>query len=315
MAFESIELLAKRVPVQSVKTRWLYETGVSLDILRLDLLDPEISGNKWYKLKHNLIAAQQGGKSAILSFGGAWSNHIHALAAAGHRFGMPTIGVIRGEPGESPSATLTDAVNWGMQLYYLSRSDYRRKNEAVFVNHLLHQLGLSARDVHVVPEGGSNLSGVQGCREILADGGVTAGSYDEIWLACGTGATLSGVALAAAKEMPQTQVTGVAVLKGGDFLRGDIHHYTRQALANWTLLTDYHHGGYARTTEALLSFIKSFEMETAIPLDPVYTGKVMFAIRHSLAENLKQGLPCRGRRLLMVHTGGLQGRRGIGIKI
>lgn len=313
MVFESIELLAKPVPVQSVNTGWLYDMGVSLDVLRLDQLDPVISGNKWYKLKHNLIAAQQGGKSTILSFGGAWSNHIHALAAAGHRFGMPTIGVIRGEPGESLSATLTDAVNWGMQLHYLSRSDYRRKNEAGFVNHLFHQFGLSAQDVHVVPEGGSNLSGVQGCREILAAGGISSGSYDEIWLACGTGATLSGVALAAAKEMPQTQVTGVAVLKGGDFLRGDIHYYTRQALANWTLLTDYHHGGYARTTRALLSFIKSFEQETAIPLDPVYTGKVMFALWHSLTENLKQGLPCRGRRLLMVHTGGLQGRRGIKI--
>ncbi|WP_419835535.1 1-aminocyclopropane-1-carboxylate deaminase/D-cysteine desulfhydrase [Endozoicomonas atrinae] len=313
MVFESIDVLDKPVPVQSVNTQWLYETGVSLDILRLDELDPEISGNKWFKLKHNIIEAQRGGRSTILSFGGAWSNHIHALAATGHRFGMPTIGIIRGEPGESLSATLTDAVNWGMQLHYLSRSDYRRKNEVVFLHHLLHQLGLPAQEVHVVPEGGSNSLGVQGCCEILAAGGASLGSYDEIWLACGTGATLSGVALAASKDMPETRVTGVAVLKGGDFLRNDIDKHTIQSLDNWRLLTDYHHGGYARITKELLAFIKSFESETAIPLDPVYTGKVMFAIWYSLTENLKQGLPCRGKRLLMIHTGGLQGRRGIKI--
>ncbi len=122
-----------------------------------------------------------------------------------------------------------------------------------------------------MPEGGSNFAGVQGCCEILAAGGIAPGSYDEIWLARGTGATLAGVALAAAKEMPKTQIKGVAVLKGGDFLRRDIHqhihHENGQVLANWTLLTDYHHGGYARTTKELLSFIKSFDHETTIPLD------------------------------------------------
>ncbi|WP_419535545.1 1-aminocyclopropane-1-carboxylate deaminase/D-cysteine desulfhydrase [Endozoicomonas sp.] len=313
MAFESIDALNKPVPVQSVRTEWLREAGVFLDILRLDELDPEISGNKWYKLKHNLIAAKEQGKSVILSFGGAWSNHIHALAAAGHRFGMPTIGIIRGEPGESLSATLSDVTNWGMKIHYLSRSDYRRKNEASFLDQLISQLGLSARDVHVVPEGGSNSLGVQGCQEILRAGGITSGSYDEVWLACGTGATLAGVALTASEEMPGTHIKGVAVLRGGGFLRSAVDENTIQPLDNWTLLTDYHHGGYARTTNELLSFIKSFEMETSIPLDPVYTGKVMFAIRHSLAVNQGNDLPRKVRRLLMVHTGGLQGRRGIKI--
>lgn len=313
MVFESIDVLDKPVPVQSVNTEWLREVNVSLDILRLDELDSEISGNKWYKLKHNILSAQREGRSAILSFGGAWSNHIHALAAAGHRFGMPTIGVIRGEPVEPLSATLVDAVNWGMTLHYLSRSDYRRKNEAYLLDMILSQLGLSARDVHIVPEGGSNPLGVLGCREILTAGKILSGSYDEIWLACGTGATLAGLSLAASDELPGTQIKGVAVLKGADFLRNDIHTYTLHSLDNWTLLTDYHHGGYARTTKELLSFIKSFENETAIHLDPVYTGKVLFAIWHSLAENLKPDSSCRAKRLLMVHTGGLQGRRGIRI--
>ncbi len=241
MVFESIDVLDKPFPVQSVNTPWLCAAGASLDILRLDELDSEISGNKWYKLKHNMLTAKQQGKSAILSFGGAWSNHIHALAAAAHRFGMPTIGVIRGEPGEPLSATLTDAVNWGMRLHYLSRSDYRRKHEVAFLNTLLSQLGLSPQEVHVVPEGGSNDQGVQGCREILAAGGISSERYDEIWLACGTGATLAGVALTAAKSMPGTQVKGVAVLKGGDFLCNDIDQHTVQPLNNWALLTDYHH--------------------------------------------------------------------------
>nr|MDT0250154.1 pyridoxal-phosphate dependent enzyme [Endozoicomonas sp.] len=311
MVFESIDTLDKPVPVQPVATEWLNRAGVSLDILRLDQLDPEISGNKWYKLKHNLLLAKKQGKSIVLSFGGAWSNHIHALAAAGHRFGLSTIGVIRGEPVELLSATLADAVNWGMQLHYLSRSDYRRKHEPLFLAHLLSQSGLSENEVHLVPEGGSNPSGVLGCREILAAGGIAPGQYDEIWLACGTGATLAGISLAASDELPGTQVKGVAVLKGADFLRHDIHQHIGQPLNNWSLLTDCHHGGYARTTNELLTFIKAFEDETAVALDPVYTGKVMFAIKHSLVESLKSAGLCREKRILMVHTGGLQGRRGM----
>lgn len=311
MVFESIDALDKPVPVQPVMTEWLNRASVSLDILRLDQLDPEISGNKWYKLKHNLLLAQKQGKSTVLSFGGAWSNHIHALAAAGHRFGLATTGVIRGEPVGPLSATLEDAGRWGMRLHYLSSSDYRRKNEPLFREKLLFQLGLSECEVHIVPEGGSNQLGVLGCREIISAGGIIAGQYDEIWLACGTGATLAGISLAASSLLPDTKVIGVAVLKGADFLRNDIREHIGQSRDNWSLLTDYHHGGYARASNELLSFINAFENETAITLDPVYTGKVMFAIKHSFVERLKPEKPCRDKRILMVHTGGLQGRRGI----
>ncbi len=310
MVVESISSLDRQVPVQPVCTQWLAEAGVTLNILRLDELDPEISGNKWYKLKHNLMHAKAQDKTTVLSFGGAWSNHIHALAAAGHRFGMATIGVIRGEPSAGLTATLADAQRWGMQLQYLTRAEYRRKNDSELIPRLLAESGVSAEQVHVVPEGGSNLLGVVGCRDILAAGAVSPGDYDEIWLACGTGATLAGTALTASETMPDARVKGVAVLKGADFLRADIGRHTRQALSNWTLLTDYHHGGYARTTEALRLLITSFEQETTIPLDPVYTGKVLFALKDSLR---KHAAFYRSKRLLMVHTGGLQGRRGMAL--
>ncbi len=314
MVVESISSLERPVPVQPVHTEWLTRAGVTLDMLRLDELDAEISGNKWYKLKHNLVHAQAQGKTTVLSFGGAWSNHIHALAAAGPRFGMATVGVIRGEPSAGLTATLTDAQRWGMQLQYLSRADYRRKNDPELIARLLAESGLSAEQVHIVPEGGSNLLGVAGCRDILGAGAVSPTDYDEIWLACGTGATLAGIALTASEMMPDTPakkvIKGVAVLKGADFLRADIDRHTQQALANWTLLSDYHHGGYARTTGELRLLITSFEQETGILLDPVYTGKVLFALKDSLRTN---AAAYRAKRLLMVHTGGLQGRRGMAI--
>ena len=289
--------------VQPVNTSWLRKAGVVLDMLRLDALDPHISGNKWYKLKYNLLAAQKAGKSTILSFGGAWSNHIHALAAAGNRFGLATVGVIR---GEQQTAMLLDAAHWGMRLHFLSRSDYRQKNDPAFQAALLSTLGLTTQNVHIVPEGGSNRLGVQGCRDILPLASAALADYDEIWLACGTGATLAGLALAAAEQRPHTAIKGVAVLKGGAFLCHDIHRYTHQSLDNWSILTDYHHGGYAQTSPALLEFINAFEGETAIPLEPVYTGKVMYALWHSLMAN-----PKSMGRILMIHTGGLQGNRGM----
>ncbi|WP_299732900.1 pyridoxal-phosphate dependent enzyme [uncultured Endozoicomonas sp.] len=313
MNTEYLDTLNQPVPLEPVSTDWLHDAGVRLDMLRLDQLDPLVSGNKWYKLKHNLSAAKVQEKATILSFGGAWSNHIHALAAAGHRFGLSTIGVIRGEPIEEHghlSSMLTDAASWGMTLRFLSRSDYRNKNDPEVIQQLLSRFGLRKEDVYIVPEGGSNSLGVMGCQEILSASQIPSNHYDEVWLACGTGATLSGVALAANDRLPGTRVMGVAVLKGADFLKNDIHHFTKNSLDNWTLLTDYHHGGYARTSKELLAFIRSFEQETGILLDPVYTGKLMFALYRSVLDSVENTELYRNKRLLVVHTGGLQGRRG-----
>ena len=310
MIFESIDSLDRPVPVNSVSTQWLDRAGVSLDVLRLDQLHPDISGNKWYKLRHNLEAAREQGKPVVLSYGGAWSNHIHALAAAGHHFGIQTVGVIRGERPGDLSAMLQDAVSWGMKLHFVSRKDYRQLREPDDRNRrreLLDQLQLSEVEVYPVPEGGGNAPGVKGCEEILAAGGITASDYDEIWLACGTGATLAGVATSARRSGPDTRIVGVAVLKGAGFLNRDIQAFIRQPLPNWTLLTDHHCGGYARTHEALLALMDAFERDTGIPLDPVYTGKVLKALKERVESG---GTGAFGKRLLMIHTGGLQGRRG-----
>ena len=298
----SIKSLNRSLPVHSARPSWLSGTGVEIDVLRLDLLHPDISGNKWFKLKHNIAEAQRQGINTVLSFGGAWSNHIHALSAAGHHLGLKTIGVIRGERVANLSNTLRDAENWGMQLQFITRKQYREKHQNEFRSELLQTLGLPAEKVWWVPEGGNNALGAKGCQEILAAGQINPDDYQHIWLACGTGATLAGIACSAGK----TLVTGIPVLKGGDYLGEDITHYTFGHSSNWRLLTEYHCGGYAKTTPELLEFIQNVEQETGIPLDPVYTGKAMLALK----KTIEAGEIPVGSRVLMVHTGGLQGKRG-----
>ena len=298
----SIEPLNRSLPVYSACPSWLSGTGVEVDVLRLDLLHRDISGNKWFKLKHNIAEAQRQGIDTILSFGGAWSNHIHALSAAGHHLGLKTIGVIRGERVANLSNTLRDAEHWGMQLHFITRKQYREKHLDEFRSELLHTLGLSPEKVWWVPEGGNNALGAKGCRDILAAGHINPDDYQHIWLACGTGATLAGIACSA----ENTLVTGIPVLKGGGYLGEDITHYTSGYTCQWRLLTEHHCGGYAKITPELLEFIESFEQETDIPLDPVYTGKAMLALK----KTVEAGAISVGSRVLMVHTGGLQGKRG-----
>ncbi|MGY0218678.1 1-aminocyclopropane-1-carboxylate deaminase/D-cysteine desulfhydrase [Endozoicomonadaceae bacterium StTr2] len=298
------QLLNARVEVNQLKLRWLAGSNIQVDMLRLDQLHPQISGNKWYKLKGHLQQAERLGISTLLSFGGAWSNHIHALAAAGKHLGFKTIGVIRGEKPKKLSATLQDAEAWGMQLHFVNRADYRQKHTEEFQQQLLQQLQLSPDQVLIAPEGGSGDLGVSGCEDILAAGNIDARDYQEIWLACGTGATLSGIARSAA---PDTQVRGIAVLKGADFLRDDIKHYSGSLLNNWILETDYHCGGYGKVSPELLQTIDEFEQDTGIPLDQVYTGKMVNALKQKQAMLTANNI----QRILLVHTGGLQGRRGM----
>ncbi len=297
-------LLSRSVPVEQIYPSWVAHTDIQLDILRLDQLHPHISGNKWFKLKNHLLGAEKRNITTVLSFGGAWSNHIHALAAAGNALGIKTIGVIRGERPARPSAMLQDVEQWGMQLHFISRKDYRLKHDADFQKQLLTDLSLCSEQVLIVPEGGSGALGVAGCEDILAAGNINAQNYDEIWLACGTGATLAGIV----RSTPSTtQVKGVAVLKGADFLNEDIRQHLRADCSNWYLETDYHCGGYGKTTPELLAFIKSFEAEAGIPLDHVYTGKMMLVLK----QQILAGQIRKGNRILAVHTGGLQGKRGL----
>ena len=259
-------------PLQEIHDTRLEQAGVRLMLKRLDLVHPLISGNKWYKLKYNLLAAREQGYETLLSFGGAYSNHIHALAAAGHEYGFKTIGVIRGEAHVPLNPTLQFAVDHGMRLFYLNRADYRRKAS----NEIIEKLKAEFGDFYLVPEGGSNALAVKGCAETIAD---IDEAFDVIVCACGTGGTLAGLIAGLAGRR---QALGVAVLKGAGFLNDEVTSLLQSAVgqvyANWQINLDYHFGGYAKVKPELLNFIREFEMQHGIPLEPIYTGKMMFGL-------------------------------------
>jgi len=258
-------------------------------VLRADLVDPELSGNKYFKLLPNLLGAREQGHHTLLSFGGPWSNHLHALAAAGRRFGFRTIGMVRGEQGGALTACLQDAANNGMRLQFTSRDDYRRKGDTDWQLQLQTQFGPH----FLIPEGGSNLAGVLGCRALLP----VVHDFSHLMVACGTGTTLS--------------VIGIQVLKGEGYLQqevaGLLSRHGLQASCRWQVLDDWHGGGYARVTPELLDFMYRFEADTGIPLEPVYSAKLMQALVGLVACDF---FPA-GARVLVVHGGGLQGRRSL----
>ncbi len=272
---------------------------------REDLVDSEHSGNKFYKLHHHLLAAGQGGHTRLLSFGGAWSNHIHALAAAGQRLGLQTIGVIRGEIPARLSATLSDARERGMELYFLDRQSYRQKNSPALLDDLRRRFG----DFYLIPEGGSGALGALGCQAI------TRGIVDQcpvpvdyIGVACGTGATLAGIA--SARMCTNRPVAlGFSVLKGAGDLSAQVASLLAELGAGdapWRLYSDFHCGGYARLPGYLSTFMRNFEAQTSIVLDPVYTVKMIWG----LCELVQKGELADAKCIVAVHTGGLQGRRG-----
>lgn len=279
-----------------VNLELLKQCGVTLHIRREDLLFPELSGNKYRKLKYNLEVARKMGHTRLLTFGGAFSNHIHASAAAGKLFGFQTVGFIRGdELSRIPlNPTLEDARKAGMELVFLPRSQYDLRNTSEFQEQLLSQYGPG----YIVPEGGTNALAVKGCSEILQSGDA---SYDFICCAVGTGGTLAGLVHASGNHQ---QVTGYSALKAAD-LEKELEGFIPRG--NWQLRQTAHFGGYARITPDLVAFINDFKRRTGIPLDPVYTGKMIFGI---LEDIRNQHIPS-GSRVLALHTGGLQGIRGM----
>nr|WP_322623195.1 pyridoxal-phosphate dependent enzyme [uncultured Flavobacterium sp.] len=271
--------------------------GITLTIKREDLLHPHISGNKFRKLKYNILEAQEQGKTALLTFGGAYSNHIAAAAAAGKEYGFATIGIIRGDElvdkiGDNP--TLSFAESCGMTFKFISREDYRRKNEPEFLEGLRAKFG----DCYILPEGGTNALAIKGCEEILT---ADDAEFTHICLAVGTGGTISGVINAG---LPQQRVIGFPALKNVA-LWDDIRTFATNN--NWELAEDYHFGGYGKVTEELITFINNFFDETAIPLDPIYTGKMVFGV----IDLAQQGFFPENARILLIHTGGLQGIQGM----
>lgn len=273
--------------------------GDSFHLKVLDKIHPLYGGNKWYKLKYNLEKAKAGGHDTILTFGGAYSNHIFATAAACKDHGFKSIGVIRGDEPRELNPTLQFAQQQGMLFQFVSREEYREKHEDFFKAWL--------RDLHgrfyLVPEGGSNYLGVQGCTEILQP---EDREFEQIWCACGTGATLAGVILSLKRG--QT-VVGVSALKG-DFMADEVRKHLCYSLGDeeaaddlsdsWRIVDDAHFGGYAKTTPELLQFMSEFRAETDVPLDQVYTAKMIWAMLREKPSNA-----------LAIHTGGLQGLKGL----
>ena len=278
--------------------------GVSLasvSLLRLDLCDGNAPGNKWFKLQGNITGARKRGITTLVSFGGAWSNHLHALAATGRELGLQTIGIVRGEEPDNPSPMLVDARAWGMELVYVSRQEYKMREEKAYIGRLQARFGPCL----VIPEGGGNLAGVEGC-EAIGDLLLEEGCGNStVVLAVGTGTTLAGIARGLGVNCGANLV-GISVLKGAHDLDNRVAGFTGSECAHWQILHDYHCGGYARVSPALKEFILGFQAVHNIPLDPVYTGKALFAVHQLVATGQWRG----NQPVVMVHTGGLQGRRG-----
>ena len=267
---------------------------VQLTIKRLDLIHPQISGNKFFKLKYNLLAAQQQGFSQVLTFGGAFSNHIAATAYAAQRFGFQSIGIIRGQElaTQDLNPTLQTAQDFGMQLHFVSRAEYRLRHEVEY----LQQLQQQYPQAFIIPEGGSNALAIQGTQEILSPDDLE--NYDVICCAVGTGGTLAGIIESSSE---QQHVLGFSALKG-DFLKHDIQQWTDKS--NWSLTDAYCCGGYAKTTLELLQFMQQFEQQYDIPLEQVYTAKMMMGLLDLIQHS---HFPAH-TRILAIHTGGLQGK-------
>lgn len=274
-----------------------YKFHTTADVLRLDLLHPVVSGNKWFKLQHYLQQAVEEGKSTILTYGGAYSNHIVATAAATRERNLKSIGVIRGERPRVLSPTLQEALSYGMQLYFISREDYR-------VKALPQEFGPinENNDLLIIPEGGYGQAGALGAARILSD--QETGNYTHIMAACGTGTTLAGLIRAAGEGQ---EVIGIAVLKNHYSLEEEIRALLPQHHRPFTLLHDFHQGGYAKHNPELIRFMNWWYEQTGIPSDFVYTGKLFYAAWH-LAE---KGYFPEGSRLLLIHSGGLQGNRSL----
>ncbi len=265
------------------------------------LIHPSVSGNKYRKLKYNLEKAQLKSAKGLLTFGGAFSNHIAATAAAGLELNIPTVGLIRGEELQYQIAnnpTLKYAKSCGMHLEFVSRATYKNKTDPVY----LQALSETFKGYYIIPEGGTNALAIKGCQEILTTKDL---SFDVICCAVGTGGTLAGLINS---SLPTQKIIGFPALKGS-FLKQDICKFAIQS--NWELWEDYHFGGYAKVDSKLIKFMNEFKLSYNIPLDPIYTAKMMYG----LFEGIRSGRISKSARVLAIHTGGLQGIAGMNLSL
>jgi 1-aminocyclopropane-1-carboxylate deaminase/D-cysteine desulfhydrase-like pyridoxal-dependent ACC family enzyme len=293
--------------VQKILQKQSEEKGLEVYMLREDLLGGDMQGNKWRKLRLHIEKAKMDGQDTLLSFGGPWSNHLYALAAAGRDFGFKTIGVIRGEEPVPLTDTLEFAKSCGMKLHFVSRAEYAEKEQDYFKAWLHDTYGA----FHLIPEGGADFLGVNGCIDILAE---KAKSFDVICVACGTGTTLAGMLLA---MHPRNRFIGFSAVKGGEYIKDLITSRLNYFLMSeeealsyspyFNVISDYAFGGFAKVNDELLNFMQAFYQTEEIMLDPLYTGKMMYGI----SDLIEKGRFVPGTKILAVHTGGLQGLKGI----
>jgi 1-aminocyclopropane-1-carboxylate deaminase len=280
-------------PVQEIHESILDKAGVRVLIKREDLNHPFISGNKWWKLKYNLEEAATLGHKTLLTFGGAYSNHIYATAAAAHDLGLKSIGIIRGEETLPLNNTLSFALTKGMKLHYVSRELYRSKTEKNFTESLLNKYG----DFYLIPEGGTNGLAVKGVTEFAK---ALGDNFDYLCCAVGTGGTMAGLINGVSSEK---KLIGFPVLRNGEFLIDEIKNLLPEKKhSTWSLVTDFHFGGYAKVTPQLTSFIEDFKVKHQIQLDSVYTGKALFGVFDLISRNV---FPA-GSTILFIHSGGVR---------
>ena len=284
-----------KTPIIEIKDEILEEKSVRLFIKRDDLIHPEVSGNKWRKLKYNLLEAKNLGYKGIITFGGAFSNHIYATAAAGKALNLNMKAFIRGE--DVQNHTLDFARDCGMELEFISRSEYRKRHDSDYINEIKSQ----NKDYYLIPEGGTNALALKGVGELVEE---LEEHYDIISCAVGTGGTLAGII----RTMPErTEAIGFLVLKNADYIQKDIQSLLNDnCTKRWKLETNFHFSGYAKFKPELLDFINLLQEKHKIKLDPIYTGKALFG----LFENIKNGFFSKKSRILFIHTGGLQGNIG-----
>lgn len=286
-------------PLQTVADPRLATKQVQLSMLRLDKVHPTISGNKWYKLKYNLLRAREEQHDTLLTIGGAYSNHLYATAAAGRAYGFRTIGIVRGEVHEPLNPTLQFCHDQGMALHYVDREAFRQRTDTAFQEDVQRQFGRH----YFLPEGGTNVLAVRGCAEIIP----AEQSFDYVACCVGTGGTLAGIVVS---TFEKAQVLGFSALKGGEFLATEVNRLTKSydgaIYDHYQLVHDYHFGGYARVKPPLIEFINTFYRTTGVPLDPIYTGKMLYG----LYDKIEQNYFPEGSHILAVHSGGLQGIAG-----
>ena len=279
--------------IQKLNDPSISAAGIALSVLRLDEIHPLISGNKWFKLQYYLRDFQQGNFEGILTFGGAYSNHLHATAALCQHLQIPCRGLVRGfHAQQQRTPTLQECADMGMELHFIARETYRNKTDAAFIE----ELQTSFPRYYVIPEGGDGPLGLKGAEEI---GKLIPNEYDLIVCAVGTGTTLSGIVN---QLRPQQRALGFTVMKGGAYLLPKIEAQTHNQ--RWSLENEFHFGGFAKSAPTLQQFIKAMQSTYSLPLDHVYNAKMLYGLFELIKQN-----KVKDCNVLCIHTGGLQGSR------